>query len=293
MPPPVYPTYTVDGVPLDARGWYLTPETRRRAIPGVRAVSVQVPGVPGELPITGLDLDTTTLTLGLRVTAARPDGSDGDLVDLETNVEALTGLFGVRHRMLDVRHYPAPGMVRQADATMLAASEPVYNTALRFARLTVVLTVPGVVWRDVAAATWSGALPGTGQAVTTLAGSTAPVTDALVRFTGPAVSPTIVDVATGGSVSRPGGLLAGQRLLIDCKAMRAAVVTTDTWDLDAGSDVTGEISASGPGSGSRWLHLTPQIAGGDPYSRAVMVTTTATSTTSASRVEIRARRAYL
>src|SRR5690606_2617405 len=165
-------------------GWYLTPETRRRAIPGVRAVSVQVPGVPGELPITGLDLDTTTLTLGLRVTAARPDGSDGDLVDLETNVEALTGLFGVRHRMLDVRHYPAPGMVRQADATMLAASEPVYNTALRFARLTVVRTVPGVGWRAVAAAPLSRGLPGTGGAVTPLTRTMAPDIVAVVRVTG-------------------------------------------------------------------------------------------------------------
>ena len=127
----------------------------------------------------------------------------------------------------------------------------------------------------------------------TLAGSTAPITDAVIRFTGPAVSPAIVDVATGGSLSRPGGLLEGQRLLVDCARMRAARVTTDTWDFAAGTDVTGDMQADGPGSASRWLHLTPQISGGDPFSRSVRITTTATSTSEASKVEIRGRSAYL
>jgi hypothetical protein len=72
-----------------------------------------------------------------------------------------------------------------------------------------------------------------------LAGSTGPIIDALVRFTGPAVNPALTDVATAGTVSRPSGLLAGERLLIDCGQMRARLVTIDTWDMTAGTDVTG------------------------------------------------------
>ncbi|MBP2704392.1 hypothetical protein JOL79_11265 [Microbispora sp. RL4-1S] len=293
MPQPVYPTYVVDGVALDAPGWYLAKETRRRPLPGVRGVSVEVPGRAGQLPIVGLDADTTTLALTLWVTAVRPDGSDGDLPDLEANLDALFAVFGVRHRLLDIRHLPAAGIERQADATVLAQAEPDMDVPGRRAKLPILLTIPGVYWRDVAPSTWSSGLPATGQAVSPLAGSTAPITDALLRFTGPATNPAMTDAVTGVTVAYTGALTGSQRLLVDCGRMRAARVTSDTWDLSAGTDVTGGVSSTGPGSASRWLHLTPGISGTDPYSRAVTVTATGSGTSGASLVEIRARRAHL
>ncbi|WP_336205234.1 hypothetical protein [Nonomuraea sp. LPB2021202275-12-8] len=75
--------------------------------------------------------------------------------------------------------------------------------------------------------------------------------------------------------------------------MQAAVVTDDTWELAAGGDVTGEIDAIRPGSQFRWLHLTPSVAVADPFSRAVLVSMSATGTDTSSKVEIRAKRAYL
>lgn len=293
VPLPTYPTYTVDGVPMDSTGWYLTPGTRRRPLPAAKAVSVEVPGRPGQLPILNLDVEATTVALALFVTCRRPDGTEGDLEELERNLQALYGVFGVRNRMLDVRHMPAPGVELQADATVLAAADPDVDIANRYARMQVVLTVPGTYWRDVTARTWSGQLPGEGQAVTPLAGSTAPIVDAVVRFTGPATNPMITDVASGVTLGYTGAITSGQRLLLDCENMRAARVTSDTWDLASGTDVTGSVDSTGPGSASRWLHLTPAMAGRDPYSRSVVVTTTATGTSEASRVEIRARRAHL
>lgn len=88
-------------------------------------------------------------------------------------------------------------------------------------------------------------------------------------------------------------MLAGERLLIDCGQMRARLVTTDTWDLAAGTDVTRDINATGPGSAFRWLHLTPAMAVGDPHSRAVLVDAAALGTSAASALAIRARRSYL
>ncbi|QYC42519.1 hypothetical protein Nocox_24580 [Nonomuraea coxensis DSM 45129] len=111
--------------------------------------------------------------------------------------------------------------------------------------------------------------------MTTSAGSTGPVTDALLRFAGLAVQPSVGDVATGGWVLRLGGLPAGERLLIDCGRRQASVVTTDTWDLAAGDDVTGEMDAIGPGSQFRWLRLSPSVAFVDPFSRAVLMSTAA------------------
>ncbi|SDI50655.1 hypothetical protein SAMN05421505_16114 [Sinosporangium album] len=289
----VYPTYTVDGIGMDGPGWYLAPETRRRPMPAARAVSVKVPGRSGDLPIVGLDLEPTAFALDLHVLPVRPDGAEGGFEALEHNLEALAAAFGVRHRLLDVRYHAAPGIVRRAEATALAASEPMVDVGNAVARLQVLLTVPGAIWRDVATATWTGALPSAAQAVTPLAGSTAPVTDAVLRITGPAVNPQVGDVVSGGTLAWDGVLAAGERLLLDCAALHAAKVAGDTWDLAAGTDVTGGVSSAGPGSASRWLHLTPAISGGDPHSRSVTVTSSATGTTGASGLQIRARRAYL
>ncbi|MEU1880834.1 hypothetical protein ABZ470_26305 [Streptosporangium sp. NPDC020072] len=251
-----------------------------------------MPGRHGDIPVVGLDLEATTFGLMFKVTSATPAGADGGYEQMERNLEALTALLGTRHRLMKLR-YQAGSLVRVADVTITATSEPEVNTGAATTRLTAVVEVPGALWRDEIESTWLGAPNQLAQAVTTLAGSTGPIVDALVRFTGPAVQPSIGDVATGGWVLHAGGLLTGERLLIDCGRMQAAKVTTDTWDLAAGMDITGQIDTIGPGSQYRWLHLTPALAVSDPFSRAVLISTSATSTTIASQVEIRAKRAYL
>jgi hypothetical protein len=201
-------------------------------------------------------------------------------------------MLGVRHRLMDLT-YTAGSIVRVAQITVEAVSEPEINTSAARARLTAVVKIPAVYWRDPVEAVWTGSANAASQLITPLAGSTGPIVDALVRVTGPAVNLSVTDVATGATVGRPSGLLAGERLLIDCGQMRARLITTDTWDFTSGADVTGQITAAGPGSASRWLHLTPAIAVGDPHSRTVLVTAAATSTTAASALEVRARRSFL
>ncbi|MEV0821959.1 hypothetical protein [Nonomuraea rubra] len=281
-------------MPLDhpAGCWRTKKGTQRRPLPGARAVKVSVPGRHGDIPVVGLDLEATTFGLTFKVTSATPSGADGGYEQMERNLEALTALLGTRHRLMKLR-YQAGSLVRVADVQITAASEPDVNTGAATARLTAVVEVPGALWRDESESTWAGEPNQLAQPVTTLAGATGPIVDALLRFTGPAVQPSIGDVATGGWVLRPGGLLAGERLLIDCGRMQAAVVTSDTWDLTTGDDVTGEIDAIGPGSQFRWLHLTPSVAVADPFSRAVLVSSSATGTIGISRLEIRARRSYL
>ncbi len=255
-----------------------------------------VPGRAGELPIVGLDHEATRFALVITVTGATPAGTDGGFPQMEANLEALGALLGVRHRLMSLRYEAGP-IVRVADVTVTAASEPEVNTGAARAKLTAIVEVPGVYWRDETVTTWQGSANATGQAVTTLAGATAPITDSLLRVTGPATNITLRDVATQGAVglltSGSNSITASERLLIDAAAMRAAVVTTDTWDLATGTDKTGVISVFGPGSASRWIHLTPAMAAGDPFSRAVLISCTATGTTAASKLEVRARRAYL
>ncbi|MGR6915430.1 hypothetical protein ACU635_14390 [[Actinomadura] parvosata] len=255
-----------------------------------------VPGRAGELPITNLDHEATSFALVFTVTGATPAGTDGGFSQMEANLEALGALLGVRHRLMSLR-YEAGSIVRVADVTVTAASEPEVNTGAARAKFTAIVEVPGVYWRDETITTWQGSANAANQAVTTLAGSTAPITDSLLRVTGPATNITLRDVATQGAIglltSGSNSITASERLLIDAAAMRAAVVTTDTWDLATGTDKTGVISVFGPGSASRWIHLTPAMAVGDPFSRAVLISCTATGTIAASKLEIRTRRSYL
>lgn len=287
-------TYVLDGVPLDhpAGCWRLKKGTKRRPLPGVRSVNVAVPGRAGDLPIMGLDHEATSFGLALTVYSRTPGGADGGFEQMEANLEALGALLGVRHRLITCK-WVAGSIIRVAGVTIEAVSEPEVNVGAALARLTAVVKVPGVYWRDETESTWTGTLPGAEQIVTPLAGSTAPITDALLRVTGPAVNPSATDVATGGTVAYAGTVPAGQHLLIDCGQLKATTVTTDTWDLAGGTDVTGKINATGPGSAFRWLHLTPAMAVGDPHSRAVLVSATASSTTGTSTLKIRARRSYL
>ncbi|MFG1709243.1 hypothetical protein ACFLIM_39235 [Nonomuraea sp. M3C6] len=287
-------TYFLDGVPLDhpAGCWRLKKGTQRRPLPGVRTVNLSVPGRSGDLPVLGLDHEATTFGLAFTVYSCTPSGADGGGEQMETNLEALGALLGVRHRLMTLK-WVTGAIVRVAGVTVEATSEPEYFAGAAMARLTAVVKVPGVYWRDEADSTWTGTLPGAGQIVTPLAGSTGPIVDALLRVTGPAIHPSVTDVATGGAVSYTDTVQAGQHLLVDCGRLTAAIVTTDTWDLDAGTDVTGDINATGPGSASRWLHLTPAMAVGDPHSRAVLVDTTASGTSGASALKIQSRRSYL
>ncbi|MEU2971721.1 hypothetical protein [Nocardiopsis alba] len=285
-----YPTYTVDGVPLDAPGWRLAPGTALRPLPAVRTAEVQVPGRAGDLPVTGLDLEATTLGMTLWVGPRTPDGSLGGFAGLEENLAALTSLFGARHRMLDLRFHVDADTVRQADAEVVTAAEPEVNVASATALLTVLFRVPGVYWRDPDASSWEAPMgtesPPEGVAVDALSGSTAPIVDARLVLSGPLARPEVTDVATGGGFRWDGTLTANQALEVDCERMTARV-------LPEGRDVTGSVTAFGPGSASRWLHLTPERVADDPYRRVPRVRLEAADSGDGSRIDIHARRAFL
>lgn len=290
-----YPHYSVDGVPLNdpAGRWFVDGGSMELPeLAGARAVSVAVPGRHGTIPVAPLELEPTTLGCSLVVTDRTPGGDPGGSRQLQTNYETVKSLVGQRRRLAVLGYHLDPGTTRTAEAIVISAStaELLSTTTLRLA---VLWQIPGVFWRDQHLTTWETGLPLIDSTpVATLDGSTAPITDALIRITGPADRPWVLDWATGGELSFDGLVDSGEWLLLDCGRMRATLTAMDTWDLDAGTDVTGMVATRGPGSGTRWLHLTPVMVGGDPDTRRVEVTAGATSQSGAV-LEIRARRAYL
>lgn len=287
-------TYTVDGVPLDhpVGCWKLLAATQVRPLPGARTASVAVPGRPGELPLVGADVEATTVGLSVGVRGVDPDGVDRGAAGLDANLAALYALFGVRHRMLDVRYTAAPAMAEvAAEATVTAASEPAVWIGAARARLAVVLRVPGAYWRDPTPSTWSTSTLGAPVDVDTLHGSSAPVLDAVLRITGPVTGLRITDTVTGGWVAYPDTLAAERTLRVHCGRMDAHEAASVSWDgTEAGA--TGRVVTGGPGSGFRYLALTPRSVT-SPHDRGVRVLVEGTDTTDATLVELRARRAFL
>jgi hypothetical protein len=284
----------VDGVRLDHpyQCWKLLRATQVRPLPGVRAASVSVPGRPGVLPMVGEDVEATTIGLTLGVLGIGPDGVDRGAAGLDENLRALYALFGVRHRLLDVRYIAAPGVAEvSAEATVTTASEPEVWIGAARVRLAVVLRVPGAFWRDAAPSAWSTRTLGVPQRVSILDGASAPVVDAVLRITGPITDLRITDTATGGWVGYPGTLLAGRALRVHCGRMDAHEAPSVSWD-GAEAGATGRVVTGGPGSGSRFLALTP-VPVTSAHDRGVQVLVEGTSTSAATLVELRARRAYL
>ncbi|MEV0387049.1 hypothetical protein [Nonomuraea sp. NPDC050643] len=145
-----------------------------------------------------------TVPLVLTVYGRTPAGAPGGFEQMERNLEALGALLGVKHRLMKLT-YIAGTIVRQADVILDGISEPELNTSAAMARLTALVRIPGVYWRDEIETTRQGSANAVDQPVSTLAGSTGPIIDALVRFTGAAVNPALTDVATGGPISRSSG----------------------------------------------------------------------------------------
>jgi hypothetical protein len=242
--------------------------------------------------LVGADVEATTVGLTLGIYGVDPDGVDRGAAGLDANLAALYGVFGVRHRMLDVRYTPAPDVPEvAAEATVATASEPTVWTGAARARLAVVLRVPGAYWRDLAAADWATRTLGIPVRVSTLDGATAPVLDAVLRITGPITGLRVIDTATGGWLSYPGAITTGRQLRVHCGRMDAHEAPGVTWE-GTETNATGAITTGGPGSGFRLLALTP-AAVTSAHDRGVRVLVEGTATTDTTLVELRARRTYL
>lgn len=281
---------TVDGVRLDTLGYNVTGITYR--VPGVRSGEVRVPGLHGALPSYDEDFEEAGYTLSLWLKGADVDGViPADSVgQLRANLDTLLGLFGVRHRLLDVRETVATGVTRQALCQVRSSFAPEIDPG-RLCQFKAELVIPGAFWQDPATADFAqaGVTSGTTYTVTTLSGATAPVQDSKILVTGPAANPRVTDIATGHSVLYGGTLAAGSKWLINCETFASRVgasLTLASLDTD-GADAQALTSFTRP---SRYLTLVPDLSGG---SRLVRASLTGSGFTGATSLAIRARRKFL
>jgi hypothetical protein len=122
-----------------------------------------------------------------------------------------------------------------------------------------------------------------------LTGATAPISDAVLLFTGPGTNPEISDFATHDYVRLNAALTSGQSWRVNCKtwASRYGTLTLGSSDV-SGTD--GQAITAEQGGSARFLRLQPEVHTGV---RQVRVQVNGTGFTSATTLSIRARRKYL
>lgn len=285
--------YSIDGISLnDAAGrWFLNRATRRRGVPAVRATNASTPRRHGDAFIPGDAFDTSSMSLGVTVTALDAAGVDGGRAQVEVNLEYITALLLNTNRLVRVEQHTAPGVSRVAYARVTAGADPELTgfEAIEY-KLLFVLSVPAVFWSDPVgpvvsqgpAATVTGAL-----ALPLLAGGSAPITDAIIRFKGPfngAVAAS--DPASGAGLSWSGTLTTTQYVFLNADTLKAHISTSAT-SWAAGTDATSGLDYPPPGP----LVLTPSaLAGGVSYS---LNYSRPAALTSVDAVGVRAERRFL
>lgn len=288
--------YTIDGVPLSdpKRRWTVHRESQRRTPVAFRSVDVNVPGGDGNIPIYGENVEATALALELNVYGRTP-------VQIEERVNFLRSLLGRTTGPLEVARRDG----KVAAAKPAAISDPVMTDV--YARLSVTLSIPAGVWRG-PVETWQHPAPSTAATVATPIKSSRPIVDSIILITGPATSPVVEDAATGASVQYSGAVPSGQKLLIDCAQWRANLGAGTTWDT-TGSNATSDLDNTGPLSDVTLLPLTPVMAGeswanrgqgvpivpaaGDGLAFTPRIIFRASGTSTATRLQVRARGSFI
>ena len=283
---------TVDGVRLDTLAWGV--ELRKVVIPGTREANEVVPGVDGVIAALNEDYDAATYSLDMFVRGSNEDGliRADSVGQLRANLDHLTAIFSKRHALLDVREVvDAAGTVRQAMMKRQDSFTPEIAPGLS-AKFTVQLVVPGVYWRALTSPDWVGAAGSSAvQEVTTLRDSSGTIRDAVLLVVGPVTNPTVTDVNTGFTVRLNGALAAGQSWCVNVGTWSTRTGSVNLASADAlGTDATATTEANHPSG--LFLPLTPVYAAA-VGARTVRVSLTGTGMTSATQLQIRARKAFL
>lgn len=287
-------TYRIDGVDLHQPGrWRLLQGTQARLPVTARAALVQAPARHGVVVAAPTTFDEAYLSLRHETTGA-------DLEEAEANAGALLALLGrpagfVLDRVMDL-------VVRTATARLVSVSTPEPGPQPRTLRFTSTIALPGAFWRGVAA-TETLAVAGKSATVTvsSLAGSTAPVDDAVLRFLSGvgadaigAAGVWVQDASNGTGFVLEGARPESHYLYVDCSTYRAWYVATaqagagDMWAAPGvgATEVTASATVDALPAGMLSIEARPHA--GDAFDRRAQITVNGTTS-----VTIRAQGAYL
>lgn len=262
----------VDGVRLDSLAWNIETRTGRDAEAGLAGENIDTGQRDGVIWTPHKKSNAGRLVLKMWVGGTDADGAvplDGDDYWKYTqNLDALKRMFGVTHRLLDVRlQMDAAGAhIRQALCEKTAQINPeMYASYPYTAQFAVELTIPGSFLQDVADSNYDSQtlLPGGVPANTDLplpglSAATAPMRNIYMVLDGPATNPKLID--RNGHWIRYNGIVGTGSQWVVNTATYSSKVGVGIAFTDTGTDVYTATEFAG-GHSPKMFGITADPAG--------------------------------
>lgn len=226
---------TVDGTRLDSLAWNISTRQGRDLEPGLVGENIDSGMRDGVIWTPHKKRDAGRLVLDMWVGGTDEDGAvpvgEDDYERYTLNLDALKRMFGVTHRLLDVRLQmdAAGNMIRQALCEKSAMITPEMQAGYPYtAKFVVELTIPGGFLQDVAESNYDSNVGLVANTDITLPPpfpqATAPMRNLYAVLDGPATNPKIIDNRNGHWVQYNGVVANGSQW----------VVNTATWSSKVG-----------------------------------------------------------
>lgn len=194
---------TVDGVRLDTMAWNIETRQGRDLEAPISGENIESGMRDGNIWVPHKKRGPGRLVLSMWVGGTDEDGavpvSNDDYEKYTENLDALKKMFGVTHRLLDVRlQMDAAGTkIRQALCEKGAIITPeMYASYPYTAKFTVELNIPGAFLQSVTDANFDSGLAlaaNTDLPLPAFAAGTAPMRDMWMVLDGPAINPKLID----------------------------------------------------------------------------------------------------
>lgn len=262
--------YSINGVALDnpVLGWEMLAPSLPLSALRQKRTSVARAGRDGEVASP-----STRGTVSLKFTVRTP----------YANLSTLLALFSTP--TIEVRELADPTKVAYAGLES-STPEQHYPRADLYSH-SFLVEVPEGCWRGPEVTTPLVAAAPAGASTTLFPGLSAPVQDAIVRFSGPLQDPQLID-SSGAFLALSGSIDAGQYVRFESATGRTWLTTTDTWQ--GGEEISGLVDFGG----KRGLfEIMPRLSPGDPTTREGQLSLTQASFNSGGGFQIRGRPSFL
>jgi hypothetical protein len=229
-----YPV-TVDGVRLDTLAYNIETKDGRDLGPTIQGEDITTGMRDGDIFVPNKKSGPGRIVLSMWVNGTDEDGvvPADSYLKYRQNLDKLRRIFGVRHRLLDVREQldVAGAHIRQALCTVGAVIDPAMLANFPYtARMSVELKIMDGFWQDLADSNFDtgiGLLANTDHDVDEFALATAPMRDMWVVLDGPATNPKVIDNRTGHYAKLNGVVGNGLQWVVD----------TTNWTSKTGSAI--------------------------------------------------------
>lgn len=232
--PPVPEELLVNGMSLGSHCYMTTDVSSLLGVPAKRGDDAVVPGRHGRIRTPGKRFDAGEIVLPMWVVGCRPDGTIPSTGRMEREFfrrrDNLLRLFYADDVVLTFTR--ADGVTLSTRVEVVDVMDFTRRWAAPLAQVSVALRLVDAFWvEDIdQSQTITSATTSVPHQLTVFTGSTAPITDAIITFTGPVSNPRL---AVGERSVRYNGVIpTGRELVLECEHWRAHSGSGAAWSPD-------------------------------------------------------------